>query len=257
MYCKIKNIEITLDVEDSPRRDEFNLNALTNSIFFLIYHKIFFVNFLCTNIVNYNKFKKFKKKILYYGCVDKINKKDFFKKNKILILFSGTINFDTGIDIFIETVKKLNFNKEYQNINQRLEFIITGTLENINSLDSISKFNNVIIKTNLKYNQYLETLSKIDIGLNLRNPNSSINDSTFPSKIVEFLKYKIHIISSQNKDLNNFNLNNTIFLMKNYESSELINLISNYIGMIDTNQLSYDDQVIKKIFDINNFAKFI
>ena len=45
--------------------------------------------------------------------------------------------------------------------------------------------------------------------------------------------------------------------MKNYESSELINLISNYIGMIDTNQLSYDDQVIKKIFDINNFAKFI
>ena len=48
---------------------------------------------------------------------------------------------------------------------------------------------------------------------------SSINDSTFPSKIEEFLKYKIHIISSQNKDLNNFNLNNTIFLMKNYESS--------------------------------------
>ena len=29
---------------------------------------------------------------------------------------------------------------------------------------------------------------------------------------------------------------------------QLINLISNYIGMIDTNQLSYDDQVIKKFF---------
>ena len=41
LYCRIKNIEITLDVEDSPRKDEFNLNALTNSIFFLIYHKIF------------------------------------------------------------------------------------------------------------------------------------------------------------------------------------------------------------------------
>ena len=64
MYCKIKNIEITLD-GNSPRRDEFNLNALTNSNFFLIYHKIFFVNFLCTNIVNYNKFKKFQKKKSY------------------------------------------------------------------------------------------------------------------------------------------------------------------------------------------------
>ena len=45
--------------------------------------------------------------------------------------------------------------------------------------------------------------------------------------------------------------------MENYESSELINLFRNYIDMIDRNQLSYDDQIITKIFNINNFAKFI
>ncbi|OUU51305.1 MAG: hypothetical protein CBC25_05790 [Pelagibacteraceae bacterium TMED65] len=257
IYCKIFNLDIFLDIEDSPRRDEFNINAIVNSIFFYIYKNYFFKNYMCTNIKNYNLIKKYNKKFIYYGSIKKFIPNNLLTNDKILILFSGTINKATGLNIFIELVHQINIDDNYMFIRDKVHFYVTGNLDRSDDVSSLLNYSNVSLKLNLPYNDYLNLLSNVNLAFNLRIPNSYINNTTFPSKIIEYLRHNIHIISSKNEDLESFKFYNSVFIMEKYDSYELIKLIGEYITLYQSGNLKFDHDKIKSIFCADNIIKYI
>ena len=257
IYCKIFNLEIFLDIEDSPRRDEFKINAIINSIFFYIYKNFLFQNYICTNIKNYNLIKKYNKKFIYYGSINKFIPNNLFDNGKILILFSGTINKVTGLDIFIELITKINDDEKYKHIKDKVHFCITGNLDKSIDISTILKYSNVSLKLELPYRDYLNLLSRVNLAFNLRIPESSINNTTFPSKIVEYLRPNIHIISSKHEDLESFKFYNSVFIMEKYNINEIIKLIDEYITLYQTGRLKFDHHKINNIFCFDNILKSI
>lgn len=257
IYCKIFNLDIFLDIEDSPRRDEFNINAIINSIFFYIYKNYFFKNYMCTNIKNYKLIKKYNKKFIYYGSIKKFIPNNLLANDKILILFSGTINKVTGLNIFIELVHQINIDDNYMFIREKVHFYVTGNLDRRDDISSLLNYSNVSLKLNLPYNDYLNLLSNVNLAFNLRIPNSYINNTTFPSKIIEYLRHNIHVISSKNEDLESFKFYNSVFIMEKYDSYELIKLIGEYIRLHQSGNLKFDHDKIKSIFCADNIIKYI
>jgi glycosyltransferase involved in cell wall biosynthesis len=175
---------------------------------------------------------------------------DINTTNKKIYLFSGCLDYHTGIDLVLEVFSKL---PEYN-------LIITGNGNAQYLIDNyIQKYDNIKYLGYLKYTEYLEVLKKADIVLNLRNPNFIENNYNFPSKIIEFFLNKKLLIST----IKYIGIDENLYFYSDYNINALKNTIqividSNNIELENKRNLSYNfatqnysyeswDGVIKKI----------
>lgn len=133
-------------------------------------------------VLSYNLFKKFKNKKMWLpgGVVlDKyLNIKSPVKADKIKVMYTGSINRVTGIDILLNQICQVKYNK--------FTFIFTGKGELQEELKEVKR-ENILFKGLLPEKQLLVEMEKANVFINPRNMDLPQNQNNFPSKIMEYL----------------------------------------------------------------------
>ncbi len=112
------------------------------------------------------------------------------KNEKIRIMYSGALKDVTGVDLFLDAIKKIK--------NPDIEFIFSGkgVLEN-EIIKQAKKDKRIIFKGSMPYEEYLSVLSNAHILINPRNMNMPENQNNFPSKYMEYLASGRVLISTK------------------------------------------------------------
>lgn len=199
IVCKIRNIKIVIDIEDYPLENK-NLKEFINKIVLKIA-----LNFSDNAIVASNSIARLanlKNSYACYGAVN-INKiyNDPFNNEYVNFHYGGSIEKNTGLDLFCETIHALNI----KNLPKVLNFFVTGygDFEKIKELSKeITNENlNLIIMPNCSYSEFNKVFKKIDSSLALKMPENEYADSTFPSKVLEICSGGKLLISTNVSDI--------------------------------------------------------
>lgn len=130
--------------------------------------------------------------------------------HKISFLFSGKLNLPAGFDMVLKVFKTF----------PNLELYITGPDSFEKEL--IKNHPNIHYLGYLPYSDYLKLYDKVDICLNLRNPEYPENINNFPSKILEFFSFnKIVISTIEYPELKDFK-----YFTVNYDENQIRDLIN-------------------------------
>lgn len=111
-------------------------------------------------------------------------------EEKIILMYSGLLEFVTGIDLLLEAFHKIE--------NANIELWISGKGSLLEEVEKYAEIDKRIVNIGyLDYEQYLEKLRMAQILLNPRNMNLPENRNNFPSKIMEYLAAGKCIISTK------------------------------------------------------------
>jgi hypothetical protein len=223
IVAKIKGIKIYLDIEDAPTK---LIDRIFLKIYLFIASKEF--RFYANNYLSDKYNSGVKNNIIFYGSYDYKNKDSFaLSKDKITVHLGGTHNQYTGISLLISLLlkQKMTGSTELNDFN----FIVTGYLPNniycyIKSLN----INNVKIYGTLNKNELEKLYSKIEVGLQLRNPKFEFSKQTFPSKVLEYIRRGIFTISSNVSDIEHFSNFKNIKILSQYDEATLKNALIMY-----------------------------
>jgi hypothetical protein len=200
-YSKIKNIISVLDLEDGNLLKEGSIISKINARFSILVYD-YFCNKVVTTNTQLLSLTKIKQKFCFYGiqiCEDQLQKNNF---DKLRILFSGSITKDTGAILLYNTIKKLRLeNISWKN---RIEFHITGKGDELVKFEELQlQAGNpkVIVHGRLKSEEYIKVLKSCNIGLALKLPDGPLANTTFPSKILEYLNEELLIMTTDISDV--------------------------------------------------------
>jgi len=191
----------------------------------------------------YNRYK-YKNSIVMEGGIDFELYRDFQPQrvgNKIRILYSGTLNTVTGINILLDSIKGI---KE-----SNVEFIITGRGEYESQIVDMQKQD---VRINylgfISQKDYMDLLGNVHILVNPRNMELPQNDNNFPSKILEYLASGRIVISTRFPGYEKF-IENIYFCdsMSSDLANQMKNVIDNY--NIIYNKSFTDNRELAKNFD--------
>ncbi|MBA4384699.1 MAG: hypothetical protein C0410_08180 [Anaerolinea sp.] len=138
-----------------------------------------------------------------YGCTGLLAKdENKWVQKPILILFGGSLLFETGVQLLIETITILE--SQCPELKQKIKFIITGYGSMLTDLSHFSESSGkdwIDFLGDVDREQYLELLKESHIGLCLKLSSSEMGKTTFPSKIIEYASHGLAIISTKVSDV--------------------------------------------------------
>ncbi len=163
---------------------------------------------------------KSKSKIIIQGGIQlqKYNELTIPKiNNSITIMYSGSIEKVSGIDIYLKSINIIK--------NEKLKFVFTGKgdlVENVKIASNNDK--RIIYKGMVSEEEYYNLLQEANILINCKNMNMGENNNNFPSKVLEYIASGRTIISTKFSGYEKFEENiiftesNEIDLAKNIEN---------------------------------------
>lgn len=180
--------------------------------------------------------------------------KPTIKDSTIKIMYSGSLEKVSGIDMYIEAIKKINLTN--------IEFVFTGKGDLVDQIiaqsDSRIKYKGMVSEK-----EYYKLLEEANILVNSKNMNLLENKNNFPSKILEYIASGRTIISTKFSGKEKFD-ENIVFTESNSSdlACNIINVVNNYersymdyykLNINKANEFTWQKQVKK----INNFIKSI
>ncbi len=189
--------------------------------------------------LSYNSFKLEKgNKIFMQGGISDFKNTSIINVEKKIILYSGNITKLTGIVEFAELFNEMN--------DRNIELHIYGKGDN-KSLKLLSEQNNNIKLFGFVKDETLEeAMNNAWIFVNPRSLNEEAIQNTFPSKILEYLRYGKPIISTKSPGISN-KYDNFLFF---YNTNDLSSL-----RKITSNISQYDEHYFTKFnLDARNFC---
>lgn len=133
--------------------------------------------------------------LLMEGGIDenfynRFSEKSSRNKEKVIFMYSGLLSKVTGVDILLQAVTEIN--------EKGFELWISGKGDLEQQVCEASKRDNRICYLgHMEYNEYIETLEKVDVLINPRNMSLPENQNNFPSKIMDYLATGKDILSSK------------------------------------------------------------
>jgi hypothetical protein len=261
----VKKCKIIQIVPDLPEFMESNPRIIKKIMKYIDYKIIYFlINNFISNVVFFNpkmtSLFKIKRQInhitlpglYYYNYIKPKGKKvDFINdifNDKIIVIFSGKIDYDFGIKEFIDLAYSFRNNNKYL-------FVITG----FGKSHLINKFRVNENSSNLIYLGFISNemllkyiYLKAHILVNFRIPDSNLNSYSFPSKIYDFLITGNYVLSTINNNLDN-QISKFLLFVENLSNSELVSKIKS-ISFPNSNKRSQVKAVRK--FIRTNYSKF-
>lgn len=189
--------------------------------------------------LSYNSFKLEKgKKLFMQGGISDFKNKTIIKVEKKIILYSGNITKLTGIVEFAELFNEMQ--------DRNIELHIYGKGDN-KFLNLLSEQNDNIKLFGFVNDETLEeAMNNAWIFVNPRSLSEEASQNTFPSKILEYLRYGKPIISTKSPGISN-KYDKFLYYYISNDLSSLKNIISNFS--------QYDeDYFIKFSVDARNFC---
>ncbi len=227
--------EIYADVDDNKRLRKKEFNYFKSADGFIFPTK------KMNNLINEEK----KPYAICEGVyLFKETKNKIISNNKINCVYAGNFNpIKGGVYFALDVAEKLSSS-------YKMNILGSGTKEEIDYI------NNRIEKINSKNGCYVEYhgilrnedldnfLSNCDIGLSTQNPNNLFNDTSFPSKILVYLKAGLRVVSSNVEVVRNSNIKDIITIcdddsIENFvEKLKSIDLTESIDFKYEMNQLS-------------------
>ncbi|AUS05834.1 glycosyltransferase [Pseudotamlana carrageenivorans] len=157
-------------------------------------------------IIPTKRFKKFlpknKSTLVVTGCI-KVNKNISNQtSNKLIVLFSGKIAIEHGIDIFIKALDLLVFQNKYKD---KFTFLITGGGHKATWLKE--QVNNLKPHLDITYfgfvsnQEYVDLLNKTQVCVALQKETGRHSNFKTPSKVYEYLGNSKLVIATNVGDL--------------------------------------------------------
>lgn len=187
---KVKSFLILADHDDAKSQRNI-LKKIIIKLYELNIKKFDGVIFLSESL---SKRIQTKDKIVIEGGiqVEKYNKLKcpMIDNNIIKVMYSGSLENVSGIDIYLESIKKIK--------NKNIEFIFTGKGSLVELIKNQSiKDNRIKYKGMVSEEEYYKLLEEANILINSKNMNLPENINNFPSKVLEYLASGRVIISTE------------------------------------------------------------
>jgi glycosyltransferase involved in cell wall biosynthesis len=118
---------------------------------------------------------------IVHGCVDLSQFQSMDKpiqKDPMIFMYSGLLAPVTGVDIYLEAIKKVK--------NKNIKFVITGKGP-INVERAAQGDERIIYKGFVSREEYLNLIQASNVLVNPRNMNLLENKNNFPSKVIEYI----------------------------------------------------------------------
>ena len=203
-YWKVKIINNIEDIS-IPKISDFNNSenrALQQYIFYFCMKIVASLSHAYViptkRFINYLPTKK--KVLIITGCI-LIKKKLLNKpKEKLEVFFSGKIEFEHGIDVFIDALKLI----EYSNYHDKININISGGGDKANWLKhEISNFEKLKVQYHgfVSNTDYLKLLESSDVCVALQKDNGRHSQFKTPSKVYEYLGNSKIVIATDVGDL--------------------------------------------------------
>lgn len=110
--------------------------------------------------------------------------------DKVVFMYSGLLSKVTGVDILLQAIMRM---KE-----EGFTLWISGKGDLEQQVrDAAEKDDRICYLGHMEYDEYIETLKKVDVLINPRNMEFPENQNNFPSKIMDYLATGKEIISSK------------------------------------------------------------
>ena len=219
-----------LDLEDG----EIGANGDENKkIFSLFIRKLFdyFINrgalLACNALSSYTKIRPV---LSYYVTTFIENNPNRFRSNQLFFLMGGTISFDTGAELLINTIRIIRSNN-FQWADQ-IVFEVTGKGDGIEALKLLSLeagHPKLIVHGRTTDKEYRQILAKSDVGLALKLNSGSLADTTFPSKVIEFASSGLLILTTDISDVRQVVGDQGAYYLTCDDPQELVNIIERVV----------------------------
>lgn len=211
LILKMRRVKVYQDIEDLPFKKDLSLNGMMNRFGFwfakhLTKEKKIIVSSRIANLLSLKSYiiirgvarepLDFSDEIKWTNLISSAN-------SPLYIHFGGTLQEDTGVDLFCKAVQLLS--RSIPIDSRPIHFHITGIgqLEKIYEL--IEKTNNlnlkILITPSCSHGDYMKILQSCHASLALKIPGSEISGTTFPSKVIEITSLGLALISTQACDV--------------------------------------------------------
>lgn len=185
----------------------------------------------CSTILNYPDPDKF------YKPIDKIN------RDKIILLYPGTLNYHQGLDIAVNAFAKICC--KYEN----LEFHIYGDGPSRNNIieliDEYGLKDRIFIYDMVSLDQISKIMAMADIGV-VPKRNDSFGGEAFSTKILEFMSLNVPVVASRTK-IDSYYFNDTLL---KYFTPECVD------DLADSMAILIEDENLRVTL-ANNASKFM
>lgn len=222
-FAKKNNVKTFLILAD---HDDYNSEKnIFKKILIKIYEKnikkfdgvIFLSEFLSQKILTQNK-------LVIEGGIQREKyknlKEPYIINDNIKIMYSGSLEKVSGIDLYIEAINKVKL--------KNIQFIFTGKgglVEQIKSQED----NRIDYKGMVNEEEYYKLLEDANILVNCKNMNMEENKNNFPSKVLEYIASGRTIISTEFSGKEKFK-QNIIFTKSDADilAQTIIETVNNY-----------------------------
>lgn len=178
---------------------------------------------------------KTKKKVMLYGAYRPINSSVKRKNDSLIhVVYSGTSS----------RVKGGLFTALNASMHLPSNFVFHIYCRADDGLLAEMKKYNVIYEGYVEQQKLNDSISNFDIGLATQNPNLSFNNSSFPSKIANYLSCGLNVVSSKSKSVLESPFSNCVFYYDEdndgHNCSNAIISASKYIDRINNKKIIED-----------------
>lgn len=160
-----------------------------------------------------------------YDVSDRIERKAK-ADNKIHVVYAGTLDIRMGSNVLIDSAK-------YLPENYHIHVIGGGTAEEIENLKrkviSVSNISKCKVSYDgiFKGEEYLNFLSKCDIGVCPHNPWEPFNATSFPSKILSYMSNGLSVVSIRIPTIEKSDIGSYMYYYDEQDPEALANAIIN------------------------------
>jgi len=201
LFLYVKGNPVILDIEDAPLLKSKKPRELINNIFFFLFKIIARKKYLTVSKEISKNLEPYPTCIVY-GAYNDVSVKLTHKDNEYVILYGGSLQRETGLYIFGETIRTL----VTLSLPKKIRFIVTGFTSDekyIKYLEELIINTSITIenKINSSQEEYQKILPRCNAALVLKMPQEVIGSTTFPSKVVELTFSGLLLITTKVSDI--------------------------------------------------------
>ncbi|TNC71477.1 glycosyltransferase [Rubellimicrobium roseum] len=208
---RLRGVVTVLDIEDAPRLDEPGLRPAVDRLMFPAFLKLTSARKIVASR-GVGEGLKLREFTPVYGAINAPTRRPepratwtdvgMTAANPLRIWYGGTIERDTGLDLFCEVLPLLG--ERLAEAGRYVVFEVTGRGgEAAIAAAQAAACDNLKVeqRQDLDRPSFLAVLRACHVGLSLRITDSSLAQSTFPSKVVEITQHGLALIATPSADL--------------------------------------------------------
>lgn len=223
-FARARGIKCYLDLEDADIISTGGIKAAIKKIYILLFDRLASsgVILASSKMSNYTKINN---ETVFYGVADKELVYKIPSRSQIHCLFSGTISEETGANILYEAIQIIR-NKKFEWADGLvIEICGSGNyLDKFSQLGQSCKNPKVVMHGRLSTVDYKELLKRCSIGFSLKPKCGHFADTTFPSKVVEYVSHGLFLIATDISDVRLL-LGDGPFYINNDDAMEIVHAI--------------------------------